>query len=389
MKQTIRETLNDQSISPFVINISDEELRYLASRLENARWPSAVANDHWQYGVPINYLRNLATYWQSTFDWRRQEQRLNRFPQFTTEIDGTTIHFLHVKSNESNALPLLITHGWPGSLVEFINVIEPLSFPLIHGGSADQAFDVIIPSVPGFGFSGQTPDAGWDLKRIAKAWSTLMDRLGYKRYAVQGGDAGIGINVELSHIDKDKIVALHMNGPTLLPYGAIENYPPLSSKDQQRYERLKLWQTEGMGYLQIQSTRPHTVGYGLTDSPIGQLAWIVEKFREWTDPSAQLPEDAVNIDNLLTNVSIYWFTRTASSAARLLYETTHSGGWPQPPTLPTGVAVYAGDNTVKAFGGSPDGNQYWEEYDKGGHFPALEVPELFVADLRKFFSSFR
>jgi epoxide hydrolase len=388
MRQSIPGQNNSRSIDPFSINISEDEISYLKLRLENARWPSAVGGDSWQYGVPLDYLRKLANYWLMEFDWRHQEERLNRLSQFTTEIDGATIHFVHVKSKEPNALPLLITHGWPGSFAEFIHVAEPLTNPVMHGGSRDQAFDLIIPSVPGFGFSGQTPDTGWGLKRIARAWAELMDRLGYNEYVVQGGDAGIGINVELSHIHKDRVLAMHMNGPTLLPYGPIDNYPPLSTKDQQRYERLKSWQADGMGYLQIQSTRPHTVGYGLTDSPIGQLAWIVEKFREWTDPSAQLPEEAVNIDDLLTNVSIYWFTRTASSAARLLYETTHSGGWPQPPTLPTGVAVYAGDNTVRAFSG-PDGGGYWEEYEKGGHFPALEVPDLFVADLRKFFHSFR
>jgi epoxide hydrolase len=377
------------SIRPFLINIPDREIRYLNDRLEHARWPSSITGDGWQYGVPNEYLRKIATYWLNNFNWRQQEQKLNRYPQFTTEIDGAVVHFLHIKSKEANALPLLITHGWPGSFVEFINVIDPLTDPARFGGSADQAFDLIIPSIPGFGFSGETPDGGWSLKRIAKAWTALMDRLGYDRYVVQGGDAGIGISIELSHIDAGKVAALHMNGPLLLPNGPLENYPELSVAEQVRYERLKTWQTEGMGYLQIQSTRPHTIGYALNDSPIGQLAWIVEKFKEWTDPSARLPEDAVHIDDLLTNVSIYWFTGTATSAARLLYESTHSEGWPAPPAVPTGVAVYGGDNTIRVFSGGQNANGYWQEYDKGGHFAALEVPEIFVDDLRRYFAGFR
>jgi pimeloyl-ACP methyl ester carboxylesterase len=384
MKQSVK----NASIAPFSINIPEHEITYLKDRLKHARWPSSITGDGWQYGVPLEYLKKSAGYWLNDFNWREQEQKLNRYPQFTTEIDGATIHFLHIKSREANALPLLITHGWPGSVAEFINVIDPLTNPTAHGSTADQAFDLIIPSIPGFGFS-HAGDSGWSLKRIAGAWAELMDRLGYDRYVVQGGDAGIGISIELSHIHGKKVIALHMNGPTLLPYGPIENYPKLSEADQARYERLKNWQNDGMGYLQIQSTRPNTIGYALNDSPIGLLAWISEKFKEWTDPSADLPEDAVNMDDLLTNVSIYWFTGTAHSAARLLYETTHSQGWPAPPMVPTGVAVYAGDNTVKAFGGAQNGNGYWQEYDKGGHFAALEVPEIFVEDLRKYFAAFR
>lgn len=385
------ETLESKTagIAPFKISVPQEDVDNLKYRLKHARWPSDVQGDGWQYGVPLRYLKKLVEYWLSEFDWRKQEEKLNQYPQFTCQIDGANIHFIHVRSQEPNALPLLLTHGWPGSFVEFLDIIEPLVNPVAFGGKSEDAFHVVIPSIPGFGFSGPTPDTGWNLKRIADAWAELMKKLGYKKYALQGGDAGIGISIEVSHIAAGSVTAIHMNGPTLLPYGNIENYPPLSENDQTRFERLKQWQNDGSGYLQIQSTRPHTLGYALSDSPIGQLAWIVEKFKEWTDPEAALPEDAVNIDRLLSNVCVYWFTNTASSSSRLLYETTHAGGWPAPPTVPTGVAVFAGDNTVKAFSGASNTNGHWTEYNKGGHFAAMEVPELFVEDLRKFFAAYR
>src|SRR3990170_2468380 len=387
MKQAIQVS-TDATIKPFKINIPENEIQDLKNRLRNSRWPSKIRGDDWQYGVPVDYLKKLADYWLLKFDWKTQENKINQYPQFVTEIDGVSIHFLHIKSPEPDALALVMTHGWPGSFVEFINVIEPLTNPVAYGGNRKDAFHLIIPSIPGFGFSAPPPDAGWNLKRIAQAWAELMDRLGYEKYAVQGGDAGIGISVELSHEAKGKVVGIHMNGPVLFPYGGAENLT-LSESDQKRYDRLKQWQTDGMGYLQIKSTRPHTLGYALIDSPTGQLAWIVEKFKEWTDPSAPLPEDAVDLDLLLTNVSIYWFTGTAPSSSRLLYETMHTGGWPAPPTVPTGVAVFAGDNTVKAFSGATNDGGHWSEYDKGGHFASMEVPELFVKDVRKFFQSFR
>lgn len=376
-------------ITPFTAKIPQEAIDDLHARLDNARWPELIENKSWEAGAPTGYLQKLAKYWRHDFDWRKQEARLNKYPQFTTEIDGQTIHFLHIKSPEPDAMPLIITHGWPGSVFEFMNIIEPLTNPRAHGGDPKDAFHLVIPSIPGFGFSGPTKEAGWNLARIAKAWAELMDRLGYEKYAAQGGDAGTGISTELSHASGGKLVGIHMNGPAIFPMGDSLKKEDLSKEDQVRLERLEKFQAEGMAYYQIQATRPQTLAYALNDSPIGQLAWIVEKFKEWTDPAKELPEDAVNIDELLANVSLYWFTGTIGSAARLLYETTHAGGWPMPPAVPVGVAIFAGDNTIRALV-QKDGNEgHLSEFDRGGHFAAMEAPDLLVQDVRKFFHAMR
>jgi epoxide hydrolase len=375
-------------ISPFKAAIPQTAIDDLHVRLDNARWPELIETKSWEAGVPTHYLKNLADYWRNDFDWRAQEERLNKYPQFTTEIDGQTIHFLHVESPEPDAMPLIITHGWPGSVFEFLNIIEPLTNPRAHGGDPKDAFHVVIPSIPGFGFSGPTKEAGWNLARIAGAWAELMDRLGYDKYFAQGGDAGTGISTELSHAAGGKLLGIHMNGPAIFPQSP-EDKENLSKEDQVRLERLEKFQSEGMAYYQLQATRPQTLAYALNDSPIGQLAWIVEKFQEWTDPAKKLPEDAVNIDELLANVSLYWFTGTSGSAARLLYETTHAGGWPMPPAVPVGIAVFAGDNTIRAMV-QKDGNKgHFSEFDRGGHFAAMEAPDLLVGDVREFFRTMR
>ena len=372
----------------FRIQVTDAQIADLHSRLDQTRWPDQLAGTSWESGVPTGYLRQLADYWRHRFDWRAQEARLNALPQFTTRIDDQTIHFIHAPSAEPHAVPLLLTHGWPGSIVEFLDIIEPLRNPRAFGGDPRDAFHVVAPSLPGFGFSTPLGSSGWNLARIARAWSELMQGLGYERYFAQGGDAGAGISTELSHCAAGRLQAIHVNGPLIFPSGDPEETKNLSPRDQERLRRLQQFQAEGMGYYQIQATRPQTLAYGLTDSPVALLAWIAEKFKEWTDPAKELPENAVNIDDLLANVSLYWFTASAGSAARLLYETTHAGGWPQPPTVPVGAAVFAGDNTVRGFA-ERGGPGHFSEFDVGGHFASMECPQLLMDDVRMFFRPLR
>ncbi len=378
--------MND--VIPFNASIPQASLEDLRQRLANVRWPSQLAGTSWEAGVPVEYLKRVAEYWRDRYDWRQQEQRLNDLPQFTTKIDGQTIHFIHARSSEPKAMPLIITHGWPGSVIEFLNIVEPLRNPCAFGGKAEDAFHVIVPSIPGFGFSTPLIQPGWNLSRIAKAWAELMSRLGYDRYFAQGGDAGAGIATELSHVAKGALLGIHVNGPMIFPSGNPEEMQRLSPKDLERWQRLQKFQADGMAYYQIQATRPQTIAYGLVDSPVALLAWIIEKFKEWTDPAKELPEDAVNLDELLANVSLYWFTESGGSAARLLYETTHAGGWPMPPTVPVGAAVFAGDNTIKALADG-GGSGYFSEFDVGGHFAAMETPELLIEDVRAFFRAYR
>ena len=324
-------------IKEFRIDIPQADLDDLADRLVRTRWPASVPGAAWQRGAPVDYVRELAEYWRDKFDWRAAEARLNAYPQYTTEIDGQKIHFLHVKSPERGATPLLLIHGWPGSIVEFLHVIGPLSDPRGHGDTTAPAFDLVIPSLPGFGFSGPVTEPGWGSKRIASAFAELMNRLGYERYGAQGGDWGSSISRELGVLAPSRVVGVHLN--MLAPYVAAGSEPPdLDDRDRERVERLRRFRLTGSGYGAIQATRPQTVGYGLTDSPAGQLAWIAEKFGEWTDGGL----GAVDRDQMLTNISVYWLTRTAGSSARLYYEAARSGGLgpPVPSTAPTGVAVF-------------------------------------------------
>ncbi len=375
-------------IVPFRIEIPQSELDDLHERLARTRWPDELPGAGWAYGIPLDYVRELAQYWRSGYDWRRHEARLNEFPQFTTTIDGAHVHFLHVRSPEPGALPLIITHGWPGSIAEFLNVIGPLADPRSHGGDPADAFHVVAPSMPGYGFSGPTRERGWNMRRVAAAWAQLMSWLGYGRYGAQGGDWGSGISRELGVIDAAHVVGVHvnmLNAP--VPTDPAE-LAGLTATEQARLEVAARFRAEGRGYGMIQSTRPQTLAYALTDSPVGQLAWIVEKFREWTDSTAR-PEDAVDRDQMLTNVTIYWLTGTAGSSARLYYETAHSGaqGPPEPALVPTGVAVFPREIAppIRRFAERSNNIVHWSEFDRGGHFAAMEVPDLLVGDVREFF----
>jgi epoxide hydrolase len=305
-------------IQPFRIDISQADLDDLNDRLARTRWPDELPGVGWSRGVPLEYLKEWAEYWRTGYDWREHEAKLNEFPQFTTTIDGQNVYFLHVRSLEPDALPLIITHGWPGSVVEFLDVIGPLADPRAHGGEAADALHLVIPSIPGFGFSGPTREIGWTEQRIAAAFAELMSRLGYDRYGAQGGDVGAGISPDLGRTAPDHLVGVHVNAATIgfMPFPPLEDaeLAQLTDSEKARVERISEFMAEDFGYAQIQSTRLHTLAYGLTDSPVGQLAWIVEKFKEWTHPSDELPEAVIDLDRLLTNVMLYWLSGTAGSS---------------------------------------------------------------------------
>src|SRR5215471_9820972 len=365
--------MSDAAIQPFRIDVPQADLDDLSDRLARTRWPDELPGVGWAYGAPLAYVRELADYWRTTYDWRAQEARLNRFPQFTTTIDGARVHFLHVRSPEPGALPLLITHGWPGSVVEFMDVIGPLTDPRSHGGDPADAFHVVCPTIPGFGFSGPTRDTGWDMRRVARAVAALMERLGYERYGAHGGDWGAAVSGELARADADRVAGVHV---TMLFGSAPADAGDLDEEERGRLDRLEQFRREGQGYGAIQSTRPQTLAYGLTDSPAGQLAWIVEKFKEWTDSGHALPEDAISRDEMLTDVSVYWFTGTAGSSANVYYESMHSGDWPIPSGVPTGVAVFAEDIAIRRYAERANNIVHWSDFEAGGHFAALETPEL-------------
>ena len=382
----------DDMIQTFKIDVPEADLRDLRDRLARTRWPDDLPDVDWTYGVPVDYLKKLAGYWRTGYDWRAQEARLNSHPQFTTTIDGQNIHFLHVRSAQPNALPLLLTHGWPGSVAEFLDVIGPLSNPSSHGAKAADAFHLVIPSLPGFGFSGPTREKGWNAGRVAVAWAKLMERLGYQRYGAQGGDMGALVSPELAYVDTEHVVGIHLNAATVgfIPWGQVDaaQLEGFSESEKAGYARLQRFLSEGNGYFQIQATRPQTLAYGLQDSPAGQLAWIVDKFHEWTHGPM---EQAIDRDRILTNVILYWITGTGGSSARMYYENMHATpNWGRPtPRTTIRVANFAEDVAIRRYGENTSNIVHWSDFDQGGHFAAMEAPDLFVKDVRDFFRSLR
>jgi pimeloyl-ACP methyl ester carboxylesterase len=378
-------------IRPFRVDVPQADLDDLRERLARTRWPDELPDAEWTRGVPVAYLKGLAEYWRSGYDWRAHEARLNQFPQFTTEIDGQTIHFLHVTSPEPDATPLLLMHGWPGSFIEFINVIGPLTDPKAHVGDPADAFHLVIPSIPGFGFSTPVNDAGWDVVRTAKAFAELMRRLGYQRYGAQGGDMGALIAPLMARVDPERVTGVHVNAASVgfIPFGPIEEdvLAGMSDLEKHKLTLIERFTTDQFAYNQLQSTRPQTLAYALTDSPVGQLAWIVEKFKEWSDPAADLPEDAVDRDHLLTDVSLYWLTGTAGSSARMYYENAHGTYFMSfsRSETPVGVANFANDPAIRRFSEGMNNITRWTEFETGGHFAAMETPDLLVQDVRAFF----
>jgi epoxide hydrolase len=379
-------------VVPFTIRVPDGVLTDLKQRLARARFPGEVEGAGWTYGTDLTYLKGLVTYWHDKFDWRAQERRLNRFEQFKTNIDGLDIHFIHRRSKEPNALPLLITHGWPGSFVEFTEIIEPLTDPVSHGGAREDAFDVVIPSIPGYGFSDKPRQPGYNPQRIAGIFAQLMARLGYTRYGAQGGDFGSVITRSVAVQDAAHMVGLHLNFCTAPAGAASPDATARLPAEEREKIRSRLFTTgEEQGYSGIQGTKPQTIGYAIDDSPVGLAAWIVEKFRSWCDCDGNV-EKRFTKDELLTNITLYWVTQTATSSFRLYYEARHSGPADERRIeVPTACAIFPREliyaprqwleprmNLVR-----------WTEMPRGGHFAALEEPTLLVADMRAFFRDLR
>lgn len=374
-------------IRPFRIAVPDDDLDDLRQRLARTRWPEAECVNDWSQGIPLNYTRELAAYWATEYDWRAREAALNRFDHFITDIDGLDIHFIHQRSPLPNAFPLVITHGWPGSIVEFHKVIEPLTDPTRHGGRADDAFHVVCPSLPGYGFSGKPATTGWGVGKVAEAWEALMVRLGYDRYGAQGGDWGAAVTTQIGR-NKGHCAAIHLNMPIALPpAGGLENP---TEEEQQALAAAAEYQQWDSGYSKQQSTRPQTLGYGLVDSPAGQMAWIIEKFRTWMDCDGD-PENVLSRDELLDNVMMYWLTASGASSARMYWESFRIFGSTTPVELPTGVASFPKE-ILRAPRGWCEANYnitHWTTMPRGGHFAAFEQPGLFVDDVRTFFATVR
>jgi pimeloyl-ACP methyl ester carboxylesterase len=382
-----------EQIHPFRIDIPQDQLDDLHRRLGGSRWPAALPGDDWSTGVPTVWLRDLVDYWRGGYDWRAAEAELNRFPQFTTVIDGQRIHFLHVRAPRPDAFPLVLTHGWPGSVVEFLDLIGPLTDPGAHGGDPDDAFHLVIPSLPGFGFSGPTTDAGWGTERVAQAWAELMHRLGYDRYGAHGGDIGASVSPQLGRVAPDRVAGVHVNGgPGPMPQLPVsdEERAGLTDIERDRIRRIEAFMQEEIGYIAIQSTRPQTLAYGLTDSPVGQLAWIMDKFREWTHPRETLPDKIIDRDRLLTNAMIYWLTGTAGTAAYVGYAQESAWSATKPNSgVPTGAIVFAHDVGIRRYAETENTITHWVEVDRGGHFAALEEPQALTNDIRTFFRDLR
>jgi pimeloyl-ACP methyl ester carboxylesterase len=374
-------------VRPHRIEVPEEDLDDLRDRLARTRWPDELPGVGWSYGAPLEWVRETAEHWATKYDWRAHEARLNEFPQFTTTIDGANVHFLHVRSPEPGALPLLMTHGWPGSVAEFVDVIEPLADPRARGGDPPDAFDVVVPSVPGYGFSGPTTETGWDAARTARAWDELMTRLGYERYGSHGGDLGALISRELGILKPAGLVGVHVLQIFAFPSGDPEEMKDLSKYDQEALGILAGFEDRA-GYMKIQQTRPQTLAYGLTDSPAGQLAWNSELFMGFEGEF----DGAVDRDRFLTNVMFYWLTATAGSAARFYLETARTGAGYRdlPNTVPTGVAVFPNDfHTIRRFAERANNIVRWSVFDRGGHFAATDAPDLLVDDIREFFRPLR
>lgn len=376
-------------IKPFRIAVGDDVLVDLKDRLRRTRWPEAELVDDWSQGAPLDWIQDICRYWAERYDWRQRETGLNRFAQFKTEIDGVDVHFIHMRSPRADALPLIITHGWPGSIVEFHKVIEPLVDPAAHGGDAADAFHVICPSLPGFGFSSKPDTTGWGVDRIASTWVKLMARLGYARYGAQGGDWGSAVTSSLGAQDPEHCAGIHIT----LAMGSrpkVDGQPTV--EEARALKGAEYYAEWDSGYSKQQSTRPQTLGYGLTDSPAGQAAWILEKFWAWTDCNGH-PENVLGRDELLDNVMLYWVTATAASSARLYWESFGpKRRSTQAITVPTGVAVFPREIVTPVRRWMEERYtdiRHWSEMPKGGHFAAFEQPALFIHDVRAFFRGLR
>ena len=379
----------DPAVTPFTYHAPQDALDDLTQRLADARWPESEPVGDWSQGVPLAKLRALVEYWRTDYGWRRCEATLNGFDQYRTQIDGLNIHFLHVRSRHANALPILITHGWPGSVIEFFKIIEPLTNPSAHGGQAQDAFHVIAPSLPGFGFSDKPAERGWNADRIARAWAELMQRLGYDRYVAQGGDWGSVVTTEMARQRPVGLAAIHLNMPLVIPHPIPTQ--GLSAAEQRAVDRYQRFLSDGFGYFHLQATRPQTIGYALTDSPVGQAAWIYEKFHAWTDNDGD-PEDALTRDEMLDVITLYWLTQTAASSARMYLENAAVIGAPPVIEMPVACSNFPGEivPAPRSWAERVYPNLiHWNELDRGGHFAAFEQPARFTQELRDSFRSLR
>ncbi len=387
------------NITPFEIAVTDVVLDDLNDRLRRTRWPEAETVDDLSQGIPLAYVQEICDYWANEYDWRERERALNRFDQFMARVGDMDVHFIHARSTEAGAIPLVITHGWPGSVVEFQKVIGPLTDPVAHGGSAADAFHVVCPSLPGFGFSGKPTRTGWGVDRIADCWAELMAGLGYDRYGAQGGDWGSGVTIAIAGRHPDHCLGIHLN-MVMRTHMAIPDLrspdPDWTAEEQHAAAALREFVAWGSAYNRQHSTRPQTLGYGLTDSPAGQAAWILEKYWAWTDCDGH-PENVLGRDELLDNVMLYWLGANAASSARLYWESFRPTA-PQPPpdappiAVPTGVAKFPAEIVPPVRSWSEpffSDIRHWNEMPRGGHFAAFEQPELFVADVREFFRGLR
>ncbi|MDA1074085.1 MAG: epoxide hydrolase [Proteobacteria bacterium] len=375
-------------IRPFTIEIHDDQLNDLKRRLRATRWPDAETPEDWSQGVPLAYVKDVVAYWADQYDWRQTESRLNAIPQFMTEIDGLDIHFLHIRSSNPDALPLVMTHGWPGSIIEFMKVLGPLSEPQEHGGDAKDAFHIVCPSLPGYGFSGKPTTPGWGVKKTAEAWSKLMARLGYTDYVAQGGDWGAVVTSHIGPVDPKHCKALHLNMVIAQP--DPDTMADLTELEKSALAGMQHYQTWDSGYSKQQGTRPQTLAYGLADSPSGQAAWILEKFWAWTDCDGH-PENVLTRDEMLDDIMLYWLTDSAGSSARLYWE-SFGGDNSFPIDTPTGGSIFPKEifRSSRRWAEKRFSNLiHWNEFDKGGHFAAFERPEVFVNELRTCFRQVR
>lgn len=377
------------NIKPFKIDVTDADLKDLKARLKATRFPHEIKDQGWKRGMPLGVTKKLVKRWADSYDWREQEATLNKFPQFITEVEGQPIHFMHVRSKEANATPLMLVHGYPGSFVDFSKMIEPLTDPVAHGGKATDAFDVMVPSLPGFGFSTPVTEAGWDIGRVARAFHAIMQELGYAKYAVHGSDVGAGVCEELCILGGEQIIgSLIATDPGAIATEYTPSTDHLTEAEKAHHQELKAARVEDFGYIQIQTTRPQTISYSLTDSPVGQMTWIVEKFKEWTDPKKEELDDKVDIDQLLTNVTVYWFGYGGEGGANLLYEAAHAAAaWGRGHSVTQGFVSFGKEPLVRRIL-DPNGKiAHWSEFPHGGHFPSYEAPMDLVGDLRKFFGN--
>ncbi|WP_433334707.1 epoxide hydrolase family protein [Spirillospora sp. CA-294931] len=382
-------------MKPFPIDVPEAELADLRARLERTRWPEPATVGDWSQGVPLDYLRDLCGYWARDYDWRATEARLNALPQFRTEIDGLDVHLAHVRSPHPGAYPLVLTNGWPGSLAEYLKVVGPLTDPPAHGGDAADAFHLVLPTLPGYGFSGKPSRPGWDVHRIARAWLALMSRLGYGRFGAHGSDWGTSVSTSMAQQDPARVAGIHLSPPIAAPDPAT--FDDLTAAERAALADLKRAAEWEDGYSAQQSTRPQTLGYGLVDSPAAQCAWIVEKYRAWSDCDGH-PENVFTRDELLDTVMLYWLPRAGASSARLYWESIRqvqewfTESTPDTVTVPAGCSVYPREMPRPSRRWAArryTDIRFWSEPDRGGHFAAAEQPRSFVTDLRAFFRLIR